>query len=258
MKVNERRDRAAQGVLSLAEWTELAADTSSQVRKAVAGREDASPDALITLAADGIKSVREVVVENPTCPGDALALLVCDPDPYISREAVHHRNTTTQTRASVAISGHARARRALAQLEDLHAGPSARLAVDNDWHVREELAWATPHAEIVAQLLRDAHPRVRGSLAHNPLTTDDQRRTLAQDPSAETRAILASAEGNPDDVLFGLARDKSTNVRFWLTVHGTNRPLMKLLMKDPSDMVADTARNSLRRPPRSDVVVIDR
>ncbi|MFC7500636.1 hypothetical protein, partial [Nocardioides sp. GCM10030258] len=160
--------------------------------------------------------------------------------------------------AWVAISGHVHARRALAQLEDLDATPSARLTEDDDWHVREELAWATPHAVIVAQLLRDAHPRVRGSLALNPLTTDNQRRTLAQDPNAETRAILASSDRNPDDVYFELARDKSTNVRFWLTVHGTNRPLMKLLMKDPSDMVANTARNSLRRPPRSDVVIIDR
>ncbi|MFC7500637.1 hypothetical protein, partial [Nocardioides sp. GCM10030258] len=85
MKVSERRNHAAHGVLSRAEWIELAADPSSQVRKAVAGREDAMPDALIALATDETKSVREVVVENPTCPGDALVKLVCDPDPYISR-----------------------------------------------------------------------------------------------------------------------------------------------------------------------------
>lgn len=142
-------------------------------------------------------------------------------------------------------------------MDDLDSKSAARLAGDDDWHVREELACATGHREIVAQLVCDPHPRVRGAVALNPLATHDQRRTLSQDRSAQTRAIVAGAQGNPDDVLFALARDKSENVRFWLTIHGRNRPLMELLMTDSSQSVADTARSSLERPPRSDVVVLD-
>lgn len=257
MKVSERRDRAEQGELSSAEWTALAVDASSQVRKAVASRADALPAALIVLASDTVKAVREVLVENPNCPGEALTLLVDDPDPYICREAVQHPNMTEPTRRAVAVSGGVRARRALAQMEDLDAEASLYLLEDEDWHVREELARATQHRDVVARLLRDPHPRVRGSVASNPLATAEQRRILAKDASAEARAVLAGSNDNPDDVLFALARDKSENVRFWLTVHGTNRPLMELLMQDSSKMVADTAASSLRRPPRSDVVILD-
>lgn len=254
MKVSERRARAEQDELS-SEWTALATDSSLQVRKAIAGRADAPPTALIVLASDNVRTVREAVVENPNCPDDALRLLVADPDPYVCREAVQHPNATSQTRHAVAVTGGERARRALAQMSDLDTATSVHLMNDDDWQVRYALAQMTQHREVLAGLLRDPHPRVRGSVAANPLASAEQRRILARDATSETRALVASARDNPDDVYFALARDKSEHVRFCLTVHGTNRPLMRLLMQDPSQMVASTAANSLRRPPRSDVVV---
>ena len=241
----------------MTEWSALAADPSSQVRATIAGRTDAPPDVLIALASDSTRKVREALVENPACPAEALAKLAYDTDSAICRKAVGHANTTAETHAVVAAAGLPKARRALAQREDIDLATSERLSRDEDWHVREELAWATHHPGILTTLLRDAHPRVRGAVSHNSGATADQRWELADDPRADARAILASAHGNNDDLLFTLARDRSERVRFCLTVHGTNRPLMELLMKDSSEMVANTARNSLRRPPRSDVTSLD-
>ncbi|MFI5430157.1 hypothetical protein [Aeromicrobium sp. UC242_57] len=151
----------------------------------------------------------------------------------------------------VASSGTTSARRALAQLAHADLEMSATLADDHDWHVREELAWATTHPEILERLLGDVHPQVRGMVARNPKITSSQRRALAKDPQAVTRAIVATCENCPDDILFELAQDKSANVRFCLTLHGKNRPLMELLMNDSDSTVADTARSSLSRPPLS-------
>lgn len=138
----------------------------------------------------------------------------------------------------------------MAQLGDLEPAIAAALVDDGDWHVREQLALATRDGGILERLMRDDDPRVRGQVAWNPIATENQRREPARDARAEARALVAACPETPNDVMFELAEDKSPNVRFWLTVHGHNRQLMKILMKDPERTVADTARNSKRSPLR--------
>lgn len=247
MKVAERRAAAS---LQPSEWSQYAADDSAQVRQIIAARTDAPAETLMSLTADSKIQVRRALVANRSCPVEALRRLTSDGDFHVRWEATQHPNATAEVRALAARHGDSDVRQALAQLGDLEPAIAASLVDDGDWHVREQLALATRDGEILERLMRDDDPRVRGRVAWNPIATEDQRRELAHDARAEARALVAACPDTPSDVLIELTGDKSPDVRFWLTVHGHNRQLMKILRKDPERTVADTARDSKRSPLR--------
>lgn len=108
---------------------------------------------------------------------------------------------------------------------------------------KEQLArGGSASVEQLDEFARDPDPQVRAAVAQN--ASERVLRTLGSDPRAEVRAVVAANPHTPRDVLFGLVTDRSSLVRFWLTVH-KDRELLRLLAEDPDELTASAAKSAL-------------
>jgi hypothetical protein len=226
-----------------AELYELAADSSAQVRAAVAARPDAPAEALRPLARDRDRTVREAVARNPaTSPGNLLRL-VGDADRWVRWAVAANPACDARVRQAMVKAQDKELRGLLAEMRALEPELAAILVDDPSPEVRERLASHTHDPDVISVLLRDRTVRVRKGLAINERTSAEQRHLLAQDSSPDVRAALVRAVELAEADLRSMLDDRSVEVRRSMATSAViPHHIRQALENDDDETVADDAR----------------
>jgi len=165
---------------------EVARHPDAVVRKDLAGRQDARPEILYFLAADPSSDVRRAVAENPTSPRQAEQLLATDSDDEVRLVLAHKIGRLVPDLDSTEAS----------QLQELTIDILTTLAQDQLPLVRQVIAEEIKNAtqvpkSIVTKLARDVEAVVSAPvLQYSVLLTDDD--LLEVVAGARQPAVLAS------------------------------------------------------------------
>lgn len=165
---------------------EVARHPDAVVRKDLAGRQDARPEILYFLAADPSSDVRRAVAENPTSPRQAKQLLATDSDDEVRLVLAHKIGRLVPDLDSMEAS----------QLQELTIDILTTLAQGQLPLVRQVIAEEIKNAtqvpkSIVAKLARDVEAVVSAPvLQYSVLLTDDD--LLEVVAGARQPAVLAS------------------------------------------------------------------
>ena len=222
---------------------ELASDSSTHVRAAVAARPDAPAEALRPLARDRDRTVREAVARNPATSQGNLLRLVGDADRWVRWAVAGNPSCDARVRQVMVKAQDKELRGLLAEMPALEPELSAALINDASPEVRERLASHTDDQDVITALLRDRTVRVRKGLAINEFTTAEQRHALAQDSSPDVRAALVRAVRLDEADLQALLSDRSVEVRRSMATSAVTPPhIRQALENDADEAVAEDAR----------------
>ena len=230
--------QAQQEAISPGDLRDLAHHPSAFVRRAVASRDDLSPEVVQLLSGDADERVRWSIASKDDASPQMLAALVDDtslevqaavaanertPVAFLERLARDHRspaavagNPSTPASALLhLIDDPAQAtREAIASRSDIPDEVLIGFCSDSVTDVRRSLAsnFALP-VEAQSILARDEGRWVRSALASNPSLSDDVVAVLAQDSDYIVRSTVADRENCPPAILEKLATDQEQYVR---------------------------------------------
>lgn len=236
----ERAELASNRSASAAVLRALSRVGGPAVRRALAENPSTPKEVLVTLARDERRGTRLAVALNPSAPEEALIALVSDPYNQVRWAVAVHGNCGPSVQRAVAASGDSMARQNLVG-QELADDVAATLAADPDPQVRGRLAAFTRDPELLAGLIADPSDIVRAGATENQLLSREQMLALATDRSRRVRGQLAGFRVVlPQDVRALLARDKSVDVRFELTMSRQPEPIAEVLRNDThQDVVAN-------------------
>lgn len=190
----------------------LAQNESGEVRKALAGNEQASVEVLALLARDPLPAVREELASNEAIDAQILDALLRDPHTEVRENALlwHKALTEEQQR---------------------------RLAEDPESSVRERLAWYNASLNEVHQRLLDDTAQVREELARNGSIGVGIQQRLAFTPEVEIRRTLARNDDIDGAIQALLAEDDDLEVRVNLAANtGLASAVFAVLLKDVKEV----------------------
>lgn len=207
-----RRAVAARDDLSPEFVQLLMGDSDERVRWSVASKSDASPRMLTALADDPCAEVQAAVAANEGTPVAVLERLARD---HRSTAAVAANAATPASALLHLVDDVAPAtREAIACRGDIPAEVLVGFCSDPSPDVRRGLAnnSAVP-VEAQNILMRDEDTWVRSTLARNPSITHDIVAVLARDSEDHVRSTVADRENCPPAILEVLATDEEQYVR---------------------------------------------
>ena len=245
-RAKQRAQLAADPSTSAPVLRNLSRDAGPAVRRALAQNPSTPKDVLVTLATDERKNTRLAITNNPSTPEEVLVMLVSDPFNQIRWTVPLHKNCGAAGQRAVAASQDSMAKQNLAG-QQLAPDVAAALAADPDPQVRGRLAAFTRDAELLERLMADPSDIVRAGATENRSLSREQLLTLAKDRSKRVRGQLAGFRTNlPPDARALLARDKSVDVRFELTMSPQPGSIAKILRNGTHP---DVAANMQQWPP---------
>ena len=235
------RLRKAKDMPSL--WPALATDADERIRLCVAGRQDASHEALELLADDPDVRVRRQLSRNPGTPAHVLAKLAEDVDLQVRSGVASHRAASASVLHQLADEGELALDRCISQNTNACGSVLSRyldapdqlvrvntvfnpnLGCDDLWRfaedpsaevrrrVFERLRQQAEIRKVIARFLNDRNRGIREAIAADRHTGMDALETLSRDEDHFVRRQIALNPGSSAKILETLSRDGDGSVR---------------------------------------------
>lgn len=219
----------------------------------VATNPSTPPDALMVLARDPDKEVRQKVATNPSTPPDALMVLARDPDEDVRLHVASNPLVREELLAVQANDPYNYVREWAASNPLTPQELVVALADDQDEGVRKNVARnpLTP-PEVLMALAGDSDRNVRLQVVTNPSTTPEVFVILAGDPDEGVRREVARNPSTPPDALTVLASDPVMAVRRWEEAKNPLTPaeVLEVLASHPEDSVRQEVAKNPSTPPK--------